>query len=293
MQGSIKYDDGKVFLEEVGPKHTSVRYELKEVLHSKRSPYQLVEIADSIDYGRMLILDGCVNVCERDESNYHEMIAHVPALLHPNPESVLVIGGGDGGTVRELLKHDTIRHIDVVEIDKEVVTSCRKYFPYLAASLDDKRVVLHCKDGVEFVRRSRSSRYSLVIVDSSDPIGPAEGLFTREFYEACRAILDENGIVVAQSESPYVYPEVLQQVYSLFSEIFSMALPYRIVMPTYPSGQIYMMMGLMNVQSMTDRNSSRLRNFFNSHTQYLSYVTPHLFESALNLPGDVLRLLKK
>jgi len=293
MQGSIKRIGGKIYLEEIGPEHTSVRYQLKELLHSRKTPYQLVEIAESYDYGRMLILDGCVNVCERDEANYHEMIVHIPALLHPNPEDVLVIGGGDGGTVRELLKHDSIRFIEVVEIDEEVITSCKKYFPGLASAFDDPRVTLRCDDGVEFVKRLPDNSYSLIIVDSSDPIGPAEGLFSRNFYGACRRILNNNGLVVAQSESPYIFPSVLRQVYTLFSELFSSAVPYRINMPTYPSGQIYMMMGLMNSNILTDRDTSRITEFFESHNNDLHYLTPQLFETALNLPGDVIQLLQR
>ncbi len=293
MQGSIKYVDGKIYLEEVGQECTSVRYQLKEVLHSKQSPYQLVEIADSYDYGRMLILDGCVNVCERDEANYHEMIAHIPALLHPKPQSVLVIGGGDGGTVRELLKHDSVHSIDVVEIDEEVINSCKKYFPDLASGFNDSRVQLHCEDGVAFVQRARMSQYSVVIVDSSDPIGPAEGLFTKEFYEACRRVLDDNGIIIAQSESPYVYPNVLRQICTIFSDIFPVAVPYRIVMPTYPSGQIYMMMGTMDKHMTKSFENSRTDNFFAIHSDSLHYLTPDMLKSAFNIPGDMIRLLER
>ncbi len=291
MQGAIKYEGGSIYLEEVGPEHTTVRYKLKELLYSKRSPYQLVEIADSYDYGRMLILDGCVNVCECDEANYHEMIVHIPVLLHPGPVNALVIGGGDGGTVRELLKHDRIRRIDLVEIDAEVIDSCKRYFPSLASSLDDPRVHVYTEDGVAFVHKAQSSQYSIVIVDSSDPVGPAEGLFTLEFYQSCHRLSDDYGIVVAQSESPYVYPEILKQIHTLFCRIFSTVLPYRIPMPTYPSGQIYMMMGTkQEVLSLTN-DASRVREFLLRNDSSLRYLNEQILNSAFAISGDLKRLL--
>lgn len=293
MQGSIRYEGGSIYLEEVGPEHTIVRYELKKLLYSRQTPYQRVEIADSYDYGRMLILDGCVNVSERDEANYHEMIAHVPALLYPHPESVLVVGGGDGGTVRELLKHDGMRRIDVVEIDAEVVAACKRFFPSLASSFDDPRVHVYNEDGTEFVQRAQSSKYSVVIVDSSDPIGPAEGLFTRDFYQSCHRILDDNGIVVAQSESPYVYPGILKQVYDLFNEIFNAVYPYHISVPTYPSGQIYMMMGLKGLVSTNPFVDSRTQDFFSQHKDGLKYLTPDILKGVFHLPGDVSKILRQ
>ena len=291
MQGSIKRENGVLYLEEIGPAHTSVRYELKDVLYSKRSPYQLVEIAESYDYGRMLILDGCVNVCERDEANYHEMIAHIPALLHPESTKVLVIGGGDGGTVRELLKHDSIEHIDLVEIDVHVIESCKRYFPSLASSLDNPRVRVHTGDGVAFVHNARSSHYSIIIIDSSDPVGPAEGLFTYDFYKACHRIVDDNGIVVAQSESPYVLPDVLKEVHTLFCRIFPTVLPYRIPVPTYPSGQIYMMMGTkQEIFSLRDHDQE-VRDFLLRNDKVLRYLNEQILNSTFAIPGDVKRML--
>ncbi len=291
MRGSIRYEGESVYIEEVGPEHTTVRYELKKVLHSRQTPYQRVEVADSYDYGRMLILDGCVNVCERDEANYHEMIAHVPSLMHPHPASVLVVGGGDGGTVRELLKHDCIRRIDLAEIDAEVIAACKRYFPSLASSFDDPRVHVYNEDGVAFVQRAHPSKYSMIIIDSSDPVGPAEGLFTREFYQFCHRILDDNGIVVAQSESPYVYPGVLKQVYDLFKEIFAEVYPYHISVPTYPSGQIYMMMGMKRAVQTEPFTDSRTQNIFSTYGDRLHYLTHDILKGIFYLSGDVKKIL--
>ncbi len=291
MQGSITYEKDSLYLEEIGPGHTSVRYKLKEILFSKQTPFQLIEVVDSYDYGRMLVLDGCVNVCERDEANYHEMIAHIPVLLHPQPESVLVIGGGDGGTVRELLKHEGIRRIDLVEIDAAVTECCKDFFPEIAAGFNDPRVHVFNEDGIAFAERSPSSEYSLVIIDSSDPVGPAEGLFTEAFYRSCHRILDDTGIVVAQSESPYVYPDILKQVYTLFGNMYAEVNPYRISVPTYPSGQIYIMIGLKDAAVREDFEKARVLNFFSNYGDTLKYITPDVFTGKYFLPGDVKGLL--
>lgn len=292
MQGSITYEKDSLYLEEIGPGHTSVRYKLKEILFSEQTPFQSIEVVDSYDYGRMLVLDGCVNVCERDEANYHEMIAHIPVLLHPQPESVLVIGGGDGGTVRELLKHDGIRRIDLVEIDAAVTESCKEFFPEVAAGFNDPRVHVFNEDGIAFAERSPSSEYSLAIIDSSDPVGPAEGLFTEAFYRSCHRILDNKGIVVAQSESPYVYPDILKQVYTLFGKMYAEVYPYRISVPTYPSGQIYIMMGLKNITIREALKKSSIQKFFSNYKHSLKYLTPDVFKGVFSLPGDVRNLLE-
>jgi len=293
MQGSITYENDSIYLEEIGPGHTSVRYKLREILFSKQTPFQLIEVVDTYDYGRMLVLDGCVNVCERDEANYHEMIAHIPALLHPQPESVLIIGGGDGGTVRELLKHEGIRRIDLVEIDAAVTECCKEFFPGVAAGFNDPRVHVFNEDGIAFAERSPSSEYSLVIIDSSDPVGPAEGLFTEAFYRSCHRILDDKGIVVAQSESPYVYPAILKQVYTLFGKMYAEVYPYRISVPTYPSGQIYIMIGLKDAAVTEDFEKSRVLNFFSNYGDTLKYITPDVVTDKYFLPGDVKGLLQK
>jgi spermidine synthase len=291
MQGSIRREGGSFYLEESGPDHTTVRYKLKEILYSKQSPFQLVEIADSHDYGRMLILDGCVNVCERDEANYHEMMAHLPALLHPEPSSILVIGGGDGGIVRELLKHPTIERIEVVEIDAEVIDSCKRFLPSLASGFNDSRVQVYTEDGVAYVREAPSSRYSIVIIDSSDPKGPAVGLFTNEFYQSCKRIIDRYGIVVAQSESPYVYPDILKLVHTQFCRIFATVLPCHVPMPTYPSGQIYLMMGTNQAMISLSTEGNRVREFLVKNQTTLRYLNEQVFNAAFSISNDVKQLL--
>ena len=159
---------------------------------------------------------------EKDEFIYHEMITHIPMAVHPHVEKVLIIGAGDGGVIRELVQYPEIRHMDLVEIDDMVVEVCRKYLPKTACCLDDKRVHIHFEDGLKYIRRCKNE-YDLIIVDSTDPFGPGEGLFTREFYGNCYKALKEDGIMVNQHESPFYeedassLPESTPQYYGNFS----------------------------------------------------------------------------
>ena len=171
-------------------------------LCSVKSPFQQIDILESEEFGRFLTLDGCMMLTEKDEFIYHEMIVHVPMATNPNIQRVLVIGAGDGGTVRELTRYAGIVHIDMVEIDKMVVEVCREYLPQTACKLDDPRVHLHFEDGLRYIR-AKENEYDLIIVDSTDPFGPGEGLFTKEFYGNCYKALTPNGILVNQHENAY------------------------------------------------------------------------------------------
>ena len=185
--------------------HTkNVRFSIKvdKQLVTKKSKFQRIDIFESKEFGRFLTLDGFMMLTEKDEFIYHEMIVHIPMAVKNDAKKILVIGAGDGGTVRELVKYDSIERIDMVEIDKEVVDICREYLPKTACKLDDPRVNLYYEDGLKFVR-SKTNEYDIVIVDSTDPFGPGEDLFTREFYGNCYNALKEDGILVNQHESPY------------------------------------------------------------------------------------------
>ena len=171
-------------------------------VHQEQSEYQRISVYDSPEFGRILTLDSVLMLTERDEFIYHEMITHVPMAVNPKIKTVLVIGAGDGGVARELSKYRTIESIDVVEIDRRVVEVCREYLPQTACGFDDPRVTLRFEDGLKFVRHTQS-RYDLIIVDSTDPSGPGEVLFTTEFYGGCMNALTENGILVNQHESPF------------------------------------------------------------------------------------------
>ena len=172
-------------------------------LYSRQSEYQRIDIFETPEFGRVLTLDGNVMLTERDEFIYDEMITHVPMSVHKEAKDILVIGAGDGGVVRELTRYDRVNHIDLVEMDPMVVEACRAYLPGNACRLDDRRVHLHYENALRFIRRCEA-KYDLIIVDSSDPFGPSEGLFTREFYGNCYNALKDDGIMVTSREARFM-----------------------------------------------------------------------------------------
>ncbi len=209
---------------------------VKKVLHSSQSPFQRVDVFESTGFGRVLTLDGLMMCSDRDEFVYHEMISHVPLLVHPNPKRVLVIGGGDGGTLREVLRHDCVEEAVLCEIDGEVVEAARQFFPALAFGLNHPRAKIHIGDGVEFVKKSGAGQFDIVIVDSTDPIGPGVGLFSGEFYREVKRILSPGGIVMAQCESPWENKFDLAKVYGNLKDAFSSVYSMIGSVPSYPYG---------------------------------------------------------
>ena len=183
-------------------------FKVKKSLFSGKSRFQQVDVVETAGHGRMLLNDGVVMLCERDEFVYHEMIAHVPLFVHPAPRRVLIIGGGDGGTAREVLRHREVERAVMVEIDEMVVDASREHLPTVSCALDDPRLVLMIEDGVRFVAETRE-RFDVVIVDSTDPVGPAAPLFDQAFYRNVAGILAGDGILVSQAESAY-YDRALQ-----------------------------------------------------------------------------------
>jgi len=204
---------------------------------SKKSKYQRIDVFDTEEFGKVLTLDGYIMVTQKDEFIYHEMISHVPMAVNGNIKKVLVIGAGDGGTIRELTKYDSIEQIDMVEIDEEVVKVCKEYLPFTASKLDDKRVNIYYEDGLRFVR-NKQEEYDLIIVDSTDPFGPGESLFTREFYGNCYNALTDEGILINQHESPFYNDDALamKKMHKNIKYNFKKAYVYQLHMPTYPSG---------------------------------------------------------
>lgn len=210
---------------------------IKEHLYTKKSPFQQIDVLDTYEFGKLLTIDGLIMVTEKDEFIYHDMITHVAMATNSNIKKVLVIGAGDGGTVRELTRYKTIEKIDMVEIDKVVVDASREFLDFTASKLDDERVNLYFEDGIKFVE-GKESVYDLIIVDSTDPIGPGEGLFTTEFYKNCYKALTEEGILVNQNESPYYEKDAREMIRASrkIKNIFPIAKVYQTHIPTYPSG---------------------------------------------------------
>lgn len=208
---------------------------VKKTLASKQTPFQKLDIYETEKYGILLTLDDLVMTTAKDEFVYHELITHVPLFAHTHPERVLIIGGGDGGTAREVVKHPSVTHVDMVEIDQDVVEMSQQYMPFLSKELTNPKVHLFFQDGVEFVKNAATT-YDVIIIDSTDPIGPGEGLFNAEFYTNCLKILGDNGILVAQAESVFNCPEWVRQTFTKLREVFPVVKAYLGTIPTYPGG---------------------------------------------------------
>lgn len=218
-------------------------FRVKDQLLSVRTDYQRIDVFDTYDFGKLLTIDGTVQLTERDEFVYHEMITMVPYNLSRSvPKKALVIGGGDGGTAGQLLKIG-FEEIVNVEIDTQVVEVCKKHFPELYGAFNDRKVTLRIEDGVKYIKTTKE-KFDLVIVDSTDPVGPAEGLFMEDFYRAIKGVLSEDGIVVTQSGSPFYQPKALQMATSGMKKVFSNVKTYTAFIPTYPSGFWSFTMGL-------------------------------------------------
>ena len=258
-------------------------------LFSRQSDYQRIDIFETPEFGRVLTLDGNVMLTERDEFIYDEMITHVPMAVHPLVKKVLVIGAGDGGVIRELTRYPEIEHIDMVEIDPLVVEVCRKYLPKTACRLDDPRLSIHYEDGLKYVR-FKENEYDLIIVDSTDPFGPGEGLFTREFYGNCYKALKEDGIMVNQHESPFYAEdaEACKRAHKRIVESFPISRVYQAHIPTYPSG--HWLFGFASKKYHPLKNLDETR--WNLRGLDCRYYTTTLHKGAFYLPAYVEEMLE-
>ena len=262
---------------------------VRKQIASVESAYQHIEIFDSYEFGRVLAIDGFIMLTEKDEFIYHEMMTHVPMAAHPSPERILVIGAGDGGIMRELAKYDMVKHVDLVEIDELVVELCKTHLPQTACGFDDARLRVHYEDGLRFVRRC-ANMYDLIIVDSTDPYGPGEGLFTMEFYDCCYKALKADGILVNQHESPFYAKdaEAMQRAHQRINNAFGMCRVYQAHIPTYPSG--HWLFGFASKQRHPYKDFDANRwNALGIQTQY--YNT-NIHKGAFYLPNYVEALLK-
>ncbi|MGN0593498.1 MAG: polyamine aminopropyltransferase [Ruminococcus sp.] len=271
--------------------HVRMSIRIDKQLASVQSDFQRIDIFDSVEFGRIMTLDGLLMLTEKDEYVYHEMITHIPMATNLNIKNVLVIGAGDGGTVRELCRYDTIEHIDMVEIDFQVVELARKYLPFTACSLDDPRVAIHYQDGLRFVRRVPEGIYDLIIVDSTDPFGVGEGLFTKEFYGNCYKALTEDGILVNQHESTFYesYANSMKRAHSRIKSLFPIALVYQAHIPTYPSGHWLFGFASKKYDPRTDLNAMRW-NALGLRTKYYNTI---LHQGCFAIPNNVRDALRE
>lgn len=272
--------------------HTdNVRFSMRVDRHiaSVKSDFQKIDVFQTPEFGKVLVIDGYIMLTEKDEFIYHEMITHIPMAVNPNIKKILVIGAGDGGTVRELTRYNSVERIDMVEIDKMVVEISKEYIPQTASKLDDKRVNLYFEDGLKFVK-TKNNEYDLIIVDSTDPVGPGLELFTMEFYENCYNALVEDGILVNQHESPYYAREAqgMQRAHAKIKTIFPIAKVYQAHIPTYGSGHWLFGFASKKYNPLTDLNEE----LWNSIGLETNYYNTELHKGSFYIPNYVKRLLK-
>lgn len=275
----------KDFVMEVAPDGSyQFGFGLKKKLFEKQSPFQKVEIYDTLHHGRVLLHDGFFMISDRDEAIYHEMIAHVPMFTHSNPEKVLIIGGGDGGTAREVLKHSMVVRCVMVEIDEVVVEACREFFPQVAGSLEDRRLELIIDDGVKFMKDT-TEKFDVIIIDSTDPIGPATPLFGEEFYQNVRRCLSEDGIVVAQAESVFYDPGMQPKLLSMNQPHFKYRSMYNFSNLTYPGGYWSFFFASKKNHPVMDFQGGRYDEYRKSQTsQAFIYYNREMHKAAFALP---------
>jgi spermidine synthase len=257
-------------------------------LFSGKSEFQTVDVFESEEFGRFLTLDGLMMLTEKDEFIYHEMIVHVPMAVHPSAEKILVIGAGDGGVARELTRYQGVKRIDLVEIDKMVVDVCKEYLPQTACGFSDPRVNIYYQDGLKYIRRYKNE-YDLIIVDSTDPFGPGEGLFTKEFYGNCSNALKDDGIMVNQHESPYYesYASAMKRAHLRIVESFPVSMVYQAHIPTYPSGHWLFGFASKKYHPINDLDSAK----WNSLGLFTKYYNTDLHKGSFCLPNYVKEML--
>lgn len=273
-------------------KHTNdvkLSIRVDKQVYSATSDFQRIDIFDTPAFGRILVLDGYLMLTEKDEFIYHEMITHVPMAVHPHVKDVLVIGAGDGGVIRELTRYPEIERIDLVEIDEEVIEASKEYLPFTSCKMGDPRVNVYIQDGLKFIRRKKDE-YDLIIVDSTDPFGPGEGLFSREFYGNCYKALHDDGIMVNQHESPFYEQDALamQRAHKRIIESFPFSRIYQAHIPTYPSGHWLFGFSTKKYHPLHDLDEAR----WNARSLKCKYYTTTLHRGAFYLPAYVEEMLE-
>ncbi len=258
---------------------------ITKMLHDETTPYQHIQIAETEQFGRMLILDGVFQTSVKDEWCYHEMISHVPLMVHPNPERVLVIGAGDGGVVREVCRHESVKQVDLCEIDERVIALSKEYFPTISKALleQPEKLHVHVGDGIAFTKAVKDF-YDVIIIDCSDPIGPGEGLFTRDFYQSAKEALREDGLIVQQTESPIVQQRIVHDVFEAMGDVFPIVRMYFSHVPIYPECMHSFMIGSKKWDPLTveiTREAPEPMKYYNKGIQKSCFVLPNFIKDLI------------
>ncbi|MFH2093626.1 MAG: spermidine synthase [Pseudomonadota bacterium] len=262
-------------------------FKIEKILYSKQSKFQQIDVYKTQHHGNMLVLDGLIQLTQLDEFAYQEMLAHVPLFAHPDPKYVLVIGGGDGGVLREVARHPGIESIDFCEIDEAVMAVSKQFLPEMACGFDDPRVNIYIEDGNGFVQK-RHNRYDVIIVDSSDPIGPATKLFEKPFYQALKSALRPNGLVASQGESFFLHQDCVKKLAGITKQVFPIQAYAYIIVPTYPGGHIGVCLG-----SLGPNPEKPNRLVVPAIQDQLKYYTPQIHEACFVLPHFANKMIEQ
>jgi spermidine synthase len=276
----------ELWIEEKFEDFLGLRFKVENVLFSGKSDFQTVDVVETKGHGKMLLNDGLVMVTERDEFAYHDMITHVPLFVHPQPKKVLIIGGGDGGTAREVIRHPSVEQCTMVEIDAMVVDACKQYIPQTAHALDNPKVNLIIGDGVKFVNET-TEKFDVIIVDSTDPIGPAQPLFGEDFYQAVYRCLNDDGIVVSQGESSWYASDIQKSLLSVLQQVFPKCYLYSFSNLTYPGGLWSFTFASKKYHPINDFNPQLVAN---SGLNF-DYYNENIHRAAFSLPSFVIKAL--
>ena len=284
----MSLDSDKWFTEIMGETGTAFSLSTKGRLHDERSAYQRIEVYDTETFGRLMVIDGCVMLSQRDNFLYHEMMSHPALYTHANPRNVLIIGGGDCGTLKEVLKHESVVSAIQVEIDERVTRVSEQFFPELCESNDDPRAQLHFVDGIKWVADSEPESYDVIIVDSTDPVGPAEGLFRRPFFESCLRSLRPGGILVQQSESPLLHMDIIRRLrQEMRAAGFGSMLTLNFPQCVYPSGWWSATMAgkgnpLTNIREQEIADKPFATQYYNLAIHQAAMAQPEFFRTELD-----------
>jgi spermidine synthase len=260
------------------------RFEISKILFRSKTEMQDIIIFENPFFGRMLVLDGVVQTSERDEACYHEMLAHVPIIAHGAAKEILIIGGGDGGALRDVLKHPTVARATMVEIDRGVVDLCAQYLPSLSAgAFGDRRSDIVFADGVKYVKDT-DRRFDVIIIDSTDPIGPAIPLFSDEFYADCQNILTEDGILTCQSGVGFVQENETQETFHRLNRLFDDSALYVTQVPTYAFGFMTLGWGA-NSGRARSTGPEPIQARFDASGIQTNYYTPAVHAASFSLPA--------
>lgn len=268
-------------------KRTGLTVGVNRVLFSEETPYQTVEVLETDNWGNLMTIDGMVMFSAKDEFVYHEMLTHVGLFSHPDPKRVLIIGGGDGGTAREVMRHSSVKQVDMVEIDEAVVRASKELFAEVGDWENPKLNVVF-DDGISFVKDVKES-YDVIIIDGSDPVGPAEGLFEDDFIKACYNALSENGVLTAQTESPWVsdYHKSMKKVFSAVDDIYEKSMMYLAYIPLYPTGMWSFAFASKGVDPLSAETLNRAKSGLKQFDAEMKYYNPDVHQASFALPNFV------